>query len=128
MYIYTYKYTYIHTYMSGMNRFTQSYICVHILRSFLRMGSPTENGPVQYHIRIDQGSYLVLVHSALVTAAAAHISRERGSYVSSMVLEVFTHRIHIHVYMYIFRYVCKFALYACMYVCMYVCSIMYICM
>ena len=88
------------------------------------MGSPAENGPVQYHIRIDQGSYPVLVHSALVTAAAAHLSREKGIYVSSMVLEVFTNRIHIHVCMYvcmyIFRYVCKFALYACMYVCMYV--------
>jgi hypothetical protein len=89
------------------------------------MGFPAGIGPVQYHIRIDQGSYLVLVHSALVTAAAAHLSREKGIYVSSMVLEVFAHRIHIHVCMYecrylciFFRYVCKFALYACMYVCM----------
>ena len=62
-----------------MNLFSQSFICVlHILRSFLRMGLPAENGPVQYHIQIDHGSYLVLVHSALVTAAAAHLSREKG--------------------------------------------------
>ena len=101
MYIYTYIHTYIHTYMSGMNSFSQSFICVRILRSFLRMGFPTENGPVQYHVRIDQGSYLVLVQSALVTAAAAHLSREKGIYVSSSLPIV-----------YIFMYVC-------MYVCMY---------
>ena len=74
----THIHTYMHTYLSGMNSFSQSFICVRILRSFLRMGSPAENGPVQYHIRIDQGSYLVLVHCALVTAAAAHLSREKG--------------------------------------------------
>ena len=97
----TYIHTYIHTYMSGMNSFTQLFVCVHILRSFLRMGSPAEYGPVQYHFRIDQGSYLVLVQSALVTAATAHLSREKGIFVSSMVLEVFTRRIHIHVCMYV---------------------------
>jgi hypothetical protein len=67
---------------------------------------------VQYHIRIDQRSYLLLVHSALVTAAAAHLSREREIYVSSMVLEVFTHRIiHIHVCTYVCMYIFRYPLY-----------------
>ena len=99
--------------MSGMNRFTQTYICVHILRSFLRMGSPAENGPAQYHIRIDQGSYLVLVQSALVTAPSRISLGKRGFmcrrwyWKSSPIV-------------YIFMYMCIFL--------GYVCSIMYICM
>ena len=107
-YIDTYIDTYIHTYLSGMNSFSQSFICVRILRSFLRMRLPAENGPVGAVSYPDRpGGYLVLVHSALVTAAAAHLSREMGIYVSSMVLEVFTHRIHIHVCtcMYVYMYV-----------------------